>query len=472
MSAPNCETPATIDADVGIVGAGPGGMAAALRIAEAGLSVVILDEGSRPGGQIFRQLPDGFVHANPPAEPPSHDAGHDLLHAISGATVRIEQRATVWDATPPRGDEPGRLWFEQGSASRLLRCKAIVLAPGALDRCVPFPGWTLPGVITAGAAQVMVRGYGIKPGARAVVAGSGPLLLPTVTALASAGVKVVAALEAAPRIAALRALPGVLRSGARLREAMFYARQLWRTGVTLQFSHAVFAAEGDGCVQRAVIGKLDREGNPIRSSAKSIDVDVVCTGYGLVPSIEIGQRLGCKAVWNEARGGWHIEALSFGATNVERVFAVGEIAGIGGSEVAIAEGHATGAMVAGILQQRPVLSALRDRATSVRRAADAMLRAFVVPKGVFSLAGDDTIVCRCEDVSAACVRDAARLHGDSLRAIKMGCRAGMGPCQGRICTPNVQAIATRGSCQQWDEPVAQVPLKPVRTQTILSAPTK
>lgn len=472
MTAAAQPTPAAIDADVGIVGAGPGGMAAALRIAEAGLSVVVLDEGARAGGQIFRQLPKGFAQASPPAEPPSHDAGHELLHRMEAMGIRIEQRATVWDATPPRGEEPGRLWFEQGAHSRLLRCKAIVLAAGALDRCVPFPGWTLPGVITAGAAQVMVRGYGVKPGSRAVVAGSGPLLLPTVTALASAGVEVVAVLEAAPRIAALRALPGVLRSGARLREAMFYARQLWRSGVKLRFSHAVFAVEGDGRAQRAVIGRLDRDGKPIRSSAKTVEADVVCTGYGLVPSIEIGQRLGCKTTWNESRGGWHVEAMDYGATSVERVFAVGEICGIGGSEVAIAEGEAAGAMVAGILRQLPVLAALRDRAKSTRRAADAMLRAFVVPQGVFSLAQDDTIVCRCEDVVASCVRDAAKLHGDSLRAIKMGCRAGMGPCQGRICTPNVQPIATRGVASRWDEPVVQVPLKPVRTQTILSAPAK
>ncbi len=461
---------AVIEADVGVVGAGPGGMAAALRIASSGLSVVVLDEGARPGGQIFRQLPEGFAHASPPTEPPSHGAGHELLHALTGSKVSVESHATVWDARAPRGDDLGCLWFEQGVASRALRCKAIVLAPGAMDRCVPFPGWTLPGVITAGAAQVMVRGYGIKPGSRAVVAGSGPLLLPTVTALVSAGVKVVAALESAPRRAALRALPGVLRSGARLREAFFYARQLWRSGVSLQFSRAVFAVEGDGRVQRAVIGQLDREGNPIASTAKTVDADVVCTGFGLVPSIEIGQRLGCRATWNEARGGWHIEALDFGATNVDRVFAVGEIAGIGGSEVAIAEGRAAGELVCAQLQQRGALTHVRDRSRAVRAAADAMLRAFSVPRGVYSLVKDGTIVCRCEDVNAKAVRDASALHGDSLRAIKMGCRAGMGPCQGRICAPSVQAIASRGSTRAWDEPVVQIPLKPVRTSTILDAP--
>lgn len=462
--------PLVLDADVGVVGAGPGGMAAALRIAGAGLSVVVLDEGMRPGGQIFRQLPAGSRATKPAPEPPSHDKGHELLHALDGSKVRLVQRATVWDAIPPTGHQSGGLWFEQDGRSGLLRCKAIVLAPGAMDRCIPFPGWTLPGVITAGAAQVMVRGFGVRPGSRAVVAGSGPLLLPTVTALAGAGVEVVAALEAAPRSAMLRALPGVLKSGARLREALFYARQLWRAGVRLRFGHAVFAAEGEGRVQRAVIGRLDAEGRPIRSTARSVDVDVVCTGYGLVPSIELGQRLGCATVWNETRGGWCIETKDFGATSVDRVFAVGEIAGVGGSEVAVAEGVAAGDFVAGLLQQRPVLAAMRSRAQSVRAAADAMLRAFHLRPGLFSLAQDDTIVCRCEDVPVQAARSAAQLHGGTLRAIKMGCRAGMGPCQARICGPSLQALATGTPEAEMDLPVVQVPVKPVRSATIADAP--
>ena len=186
-----------LQADVGIVGAGPGGMAAAVELARQGLSVTILDEGMRAGGQIFRQLPEGCASPDYP-EPPSHEQGHVLLHDLGASAVRVVNSAVVWDA------EPGRLWFEHEGRSAELTCRAIVLAPGAYDRFVPFPGWTLPGVISAGAAQVMVRGFGVQPGQRALVAGTGPLLLPTVTALLSVGVEVVGALEAAPRSAMLR----------------------------------------------------------------------------------------------------------------------------------------------------------------------------------------------------------------------------------------------------------------------------
>lgn len=454
----------TLDADVGVVGCGPGGMAAALRLAQAGLRVVVLDEGLRPGGQIFRQLPAGHrVHVHAP-EPPSHAVGHRLLASLVGAAVQVESGAVVWDA------RPGRLWFEQGVRSRLLRCQELVLAPGAYDRCIPFPGWTLPGVVTAGAAQVMVRGFAVRPGQRALVAGTGPLLLPTVTALLAAGVEVVAALEAAPRLALLRALPGVLRSGARMREAWFYARRLLRAGVRLRHGWTVFAAEGEDRVRRAVIGKVTRDGRPRRDTARAIDVDVVCAGFGLVPSIELAQRLGCALAWNATRGGWCVANSAYGATSVDGVYAVGEIAGIGGAEVAIAEGEAAAEMVVAKRRGLALWTRYRDRAVAARQAADAMLAAFPVLPGLFELADAQTIVCRCEDVTLERLRAAAALHGDGARAIKMGCRAGMGPCQARICGPNLQACADPARRAPSDLPVVQVPLKPVRTATMLDAP--
>jgi len=450
------------DAQVGVVGAGPGGMAAAVELARHGVATVVLDEGFRPGGQIFRQLPEGFDAGHRIAEPPSHRHGHALLDAAAKERLRFVTGAAVWDA------RPGRLWFEQDGRSCLLRCEQIVLAPGGYDRCVPFPGWTLPGVITAGAAQVMVRGFAVAPGTRALVCGTGPLLLPTVTALASAGVEVAAALEAAPRSAMWRALRGVLGNGARLREALFYARALLRRGIRLRWGHTVFAAEGDGRVQRAVIGAVDARGAPRRDTARTIDVDVVCAGFGLVPAIELGQLLGCATRWDAPRGGHCLAVDDRQRTSVAGVFAAGEIAGIGGAEVAIAEGRLAAAAIAAARLGVAVDGRLQRRARSERRAADALLAAFVVRAGLFELADAGTIVCRCEDVTAAQVRAAADLHGASARGIKMGCRAGMGPCQARVCGPNLEAISC-GRPQQ-ELPVVQVPAKAVRTATLIEAP--
>lgn len=457
-------TERVLDADVGIVGAGPAGLAAANRLAAAGQRVVVLDEGHRAGGQIFRRLP---ANAPPPpasTEPPSHHRGHELLAEFAQRDVTIRSGATVWDA------RPGRLWFEQDAASWLLRCRDIVLAPGAYDRCIPFPGWTLPGVLTAGAVQVMVRGFGVVPGTRALVAGTGPLLLPTITALLAAGVTVVGALEAAPRASLFRVLPRILWNGAKRREALWYGRKLRAARVRLEWGATVFACEGDGRVQRAIIGKVDRDGRPRRDTARTIDVDVVAAGFGLVPSIELGLLLGCASRHDPVRGGHCLVTGDHGDTSVANVWAAGEIAGIGGAEVAIAEGELVAAAILAKTANTRVRRSVVRRARHERRVADALLGAFAPLPGLHELATPDTIVCRCEDVPLQRARDAAALHGDSLRAIKIGCRAGMGPCQARICGPSLQALASGRPAQTMDLPVVQVPVKPVRSDTIVNAP--
>lgn len=453
-----------LDADVGVVGAGPGGMAAATRLAAAGLRVTVLDEGARAGGQIYRQLPEGVGDAAGIAEPPSHDHGHELIEGFEAASLTRVHGATVWDA------KPGRLWFEHEGQSKLLRCDRLVLAPGAYDRCVPFPGWTLPGVVTAGALQVMVRGFGVVPGKRALVVGSGPLLLPTVTALLGAGVEVVAALEASSRWRALRAAPGVIGNAARRREAVWYMKQLWRHGVRLQWGWTVFACEGDGRVQRAVIGRVDAGGRPRRGTERTIEVDVVGAGFGLVPSTELGLRLGAASRYVPERGGHCLVVDEEQRTATPTVFAVGEICGIGGAEVASAEGALCAAAILRELRGAPLEPRLVRAARAERRAADTMLRAFAPLPGLSDLARPDTVVCRCEDVTRLQAQEAAALHGDTMRAIKLGCRAGMGPCQARICGPSLQAMATGDGARVMDRPVVQVPLKAVRAETILHAP--
>ncbi|MFK7741758.1 MAG: FAD-dependent oxidoreductase [Planctomycetota bacterium] len=452
-------------ADVGIVGAGPGGMACAAKLARAGLRVVVLDEGNRAGGQIFRQLPPGMQSNGVLQEAPSHDHGHELIDGFEQANLTYVSGATVWDV------QPRRLWFEHEGRSRLLQCPHIVLAPGAYDRCVPFPGWTLPGVMTAGALQVMVRGFGVSPGKRALVCGSGPLLLPTVTSLLSAGVEVVAALEASSRWRALRAVPGVAFNAARRKEAGWYMKQLLKARVGLKWGWTVFACEGDGKVERAVIGKVDSSGRPRPGTERTIDVDVVGAGFGLVPSVELGLRLGARSHFLAARGGHCLVVDDEQRTSVPNVFAVGEICGIGGAECASAEGSLAAAAILREVRGQSVPPDLQRTVKRERSASDTMLGAFAPLPGIAELARPDTIVCRCEDVSQLRAQQAAEIHGDSLRGIKMGCRAGMGPCQARICGPALQAMATGDGSRQMDLPVVQVPLKPVRSETILNAPT-
>jgi hypothetical protein len=223
-------------------------------------------------------------------------------------------------------------------------------------------------------------------------------------------------------------------------------------------------------VQRAVVGAVDAPGRPKAGSERTVEVDVVGVGFGLVPSIELGLRLGCASRWDPVRGGHCLVADGTQRTSVGGVFAAGEACGIGGAQVALAEGACAGHAIVAALRGPPVPAAVAAGAARERAAADAMLRAFPPLPGLHALAQPDTIVCRCEDVTLARARDAAALHGSSLRAIKVGCRAGMGPCQARVCGPSLQALANARFDQPPDLAVVQSPVRPVRAATIAGAP--
>ncbi|MCB9870705.1 MAG: (2Fe-2S)-binding protein [Planctomycetes bacterium] len=457
----------TLRAQVVVVGGGPAGMAAADELARAGIAVLVLDEGPRLGGQIFRQTPTEFAAVEPaPHGAPSHAAGHRLIAAVQGApAIAVRSGVTVWDI------QPRRLSASCAGRGLVVEAEHVILAVGAMDRPVPFPGWTLPGVVTAGAAQVMVRGQRLGPGRRAVVAGTGPLLLPTVTALRSAGVSIAGLLEANPAVALLRMLPA-LTGSARRREALHYVGQLAAQGIRMRFGHAVFAARGADRLESVVVGRVDAEGYPIAGSEHEVEADVLCTGFGLLPAVELAVLAGCAMHHQELRGGWLPRHDACMATSVPGVWVAGEIAGIGGAEVAIAEGRLAGRAVAVALGATDTgLRALQQARARERAASDALLGAFPVLPGLFELAEPGTIVCRCEDVTLAEVLEAGRVFGADVKSVKMATRAGMGPCQARICQRIVGSLLrARAGSTELPTPCPSVrpPVKPVTTQEFAS----
>lgn len=453
---------AGVQVQVAIVGAGPAGLAAARELRRAGASVLVLDEGARAGGQIFRQMPVGFAEASPAVEPPSHEAGHQLLHETEDVEVR--QGSTVWEIAP------GLLQAEVDGRSLRVEAGRILLAPGATDRMLAFPGWTLPGVISAGAAQVMVRGQAIQPGQRAVVAGTGPLLLPTLTALHRAGVEVVAALDSNGRLGQLAALPALLRSGYHRREALYYLRH---GALRLRHGWTVFGAWGQGGVERVVIGRVDAAGEPVFGTEQEVVADLCAVGFGLIPAAELAIRAGCAMRHDETRGGWVPEHDGQQETSVPGIYVAGEIAGVAGAKVAMIEGALAGrAMARSLGLSHGPLADLQEQRRCQRRISDALLRAARVPAGLSRLAQPSTLLCRCEDVNFTEVAAAARLHGADQRSIKMATRAGMGPCQGRICHSIVHGqLRHRCGGVEATEPCprVQIPVKPVAIQTLIEA---
>jgi D-hydroxyproline dehydrogenase subunit alpha len=369
-----------VPADVIVVGAGPAGIAAATCAAEAGRRVVVFDAAVRPGGQIWR-----------------HRDRRTLPRVARAWLERFDRsRATF---------VPGTDVVD----AAMLHGRTVILATGASERYLPFPGWTLPGVVGIGGAQALLKNGASFAGRRVVLAGSGPLMLTVAASLAGAGARVLWAAEQAPASRMLRFAAGLWRTPRRAIDALSYRARVpyrWDTWV----SRAESSPDG-----------LD----VTLSDGERLRCDVLCTGYGLVPSTELARLAGCAtrddAVVVDARQ----------ATTVPGIFCAGEPTGVAGVDAALVEGMIAGAAAAGRAPDPALLSA-RDRHHAFARHMD---RAFSLRAEVRSLADAGTVVCRCESVALGALDPTW-----TPRQAKLYTRVGMGPCQGRVCGPALQCL--------------------------------
>ena len=424
-----------------VVGAGPAGLAAACSAARAGVDVIVLDESGAPGGQIYRQLPATFDVREAGVLGVDHADGRALLDEVAalGPRIAIWCEAVVWSVFGDR-----QLAVARGRDLILLEADAIVVAAGAYDRPVPVPGWTLPGVLTAGGAQVLLKSQRVLPGRRVLLAGTGPLQLVLANQLLDAGAEVVAVGEASGRFAHLRHVPALLAEPALLRRGLAYRRRLRRAGVPFLSGHVIESIDGDGRVERARLTQVDAQWRRRPGPTRTFSVDTVCLGYGFVPRAELCGLLGCRLRHDAEVGGWVPAFDDDMATDRPGVFVAGDGAGVAGALVARAEGALAGigaaARLGGISPRQARASAapfrrrLRDL-RRFRRALDAISR---VRGGLYADIADDTIVCRCEEVTAGAIREAAREGTVDLTDVKKRTRAGMGHCQGTMCTPTMQ----------------------------------
>jgi len=312
--------------DLLVVGAGPAGLSAAIAAAEAGANVVVLDERSSTGGQYAKPLADSHADRSPDAQ---FRLGHNLRNRARHAGVRIDTDATVWGAF-----SPGEIAVLIAGRAVIFRPRRLILAPGAHERPVAIPGWTLPGVMTTGALQTLVRAQRVCPGERVLIAGSGPLNVQLACELLASGVKPLAVVEAAPRPAPTawqtawtmaRAAPNLVREGIGM------LLRLKRAGVPVLWSSEVEALIGDGHVQTA------------RVEGRGFDVDVVALNLGFQPETGLARALGAKHRFVDVGLG-HLatETDDDGRTSVPGVFAVGDGAALGGARVAMARGQLAG----------------------------------------------------------------------------------------------------------------------------------
>ncbi|GAA2622229.1 NAD(P)/FAD-dependent oxidoreductase [Streptomyces spororaveus] len=436
--------------DLAVVGAGPAGLAAAVTAAGLGLRVALLDAGDRPGGQFYRHPAPGLGAARPEA---LHHGW--AAFATREAALRAHESAGrithlaghhVWTVVPSAG-APTAEWTLHAVAGHApeeraaaVTARAVLIATGAYERQLPFPGWTLPGVVGAGGAQAMLKGGLVLPGKRVVVAGSGPLLLAVAGSLAAAGAAVPAVVEAGAYTAYAGRVPALLRNPGKLVEAAGYGGALARHHVRLLTRHAVTEAHGTGRVEAVTVARLDRDWRPLSGTARRIPCDALAVGHGLVPQLELATGLGCAT--RQAPDG--TVALVLDAeqrTSVPGIWSAGETGGIGGAQLAMIEGELAAHSVAGALPGGRLARLTRRRAR-LRAFADAMAAAHRPGEGWTGWLRDDAVVCRCEEVPAGRIREAADdLGARDARTVKLLTRAGMGWCQGRMCGPAVAALA-------------------------------
>ena len=384
-------------AEVVVVGGGPAGIAAAVHAAEAGARTLLVDEQALPGGQIWRH------RGQPPA------AARRWLERFARSGAVVLPGATVVDA------EGRELLVEHEGRGRRVAFERLVLATGARELLLPFPGWTLPGVVGVGGAQALLKAGARFDGLRVVVAGSGPLLLAVAAALKREGAQLVGIAEQAPlaRLAAFGA--GLWREPRKLAEGLGFAATL--AGVPYRAGAWVREAVGREAVEGALVTDGRREWQ--------WDCDVLACGFGLVPSLELPRLLGCETTAD----GVVVDASQ--ETSVAGVYAAGELVGIAGVDRALTTGTIAGLAAAA----RPVPAALAWRRDGENGFAARLARAFAPRAEVLALGRPDTIVCRCEDVSLGRVAAAV-----SLREAKLHSRAGMGACQGRVCGSALAAL--------------------------------
>jgi NADPH-dependent 2,4-dienoyl-CoA reductase/sulfur reductase-like enzyme len=454
--------------DLAVTGAGPAGMAASIEAASLGLSVLVLDEQPAPGGQVFRAVE--AAGADPALAGEFLDAGAALardfraaLHA--GGEVEYRPRSTLWHVDLAAGV----ISVLREGASEEIRVSRLLLATGAQERPVPIPGWTLPGVMGAGAAQILLKTAGAVPQGPLVVAGQGPLTWLLAVQLLRAGAGPVTLLETGGKGAlwdAFRA--GGLWTGRRLlSKGLALVREAKRRGLRVVRGVRELRAEGEGRLQR------------VRWAGGEIACDTLLLHEGVIPSTHVSRALGLEHRWDEAQRCWRPVLDEWGAASDGLVAVAGDGGGIGGWEAATATGRIAAIDAARRLGRLPQAEAARRAAPHRARLAAALaLRPFLdrlyAPAPEVLVPEDDaTIVCRCEEITAGQVREAARLGATGPNQAKAYLRTGMGPCQGRMCGTTVAALiaAERGiSIGEAGALRPRAPFKPLTVGELAALP--
>ncbi len=344
--------------DLIIVGAGPSGLSAAIEAAKKGLNVVVFDENEKPGGQLFKQIHKFFGSKEHRAKIRGFVIGKELLDEAAKVGVQVVLNATVIGLYQDK-----EVVVKQGEGITHYKADAVIIATGAAENMVTFPGWTLPGVIGAGAAQTMMNLHGVLPGKKVLMLGSGNVGLVVSFQLMQCGCEVVALVDAAPRVGGY----GV------------HASKVSRAGVPFYLSHTIVKAEGDDCVKSVTIAEVDSSFKFIPGTEKTFEVDTICLAVGLSPMSQLLKMVGCKMEDNPKRGGQVPLCDEYGRTSIPGIFVAGDVSGIEEASSAMIEGRMAGVVAAeylGFMEKTELDSTLQEH----EKALEGLRQGMFAPK--------------------------------------------------------------------------------------------
>jgi len=504
---------------VAVIGAGIGGLSAARTLAGQGLDILLIDENPHMGGQFLRQpvRPDrriipctGHVKEHVRKyvkehvkrhgtrerlfdrilQDPMVQAGTGLAKAVStpGSGVDILYPAQVLGIFPDR-----RIWIMAGPApgpaiepaARLMEIRAeiLVFATGAREQYLPFKGWTLPGVMSLGAAQILMKSHRVLPGRSTAIAGTSPLMMALANDLLRYRGHVAALADGHSFLWKLGQLPFFFRHFSKLFQGTQYAARLLKHRVPVLHGYHIKETRGRKRLSGTVFARTGPDGRFLPGTERFWPVDALAVGHGFVPNIALPVQAGCRVIHDPALGGWAAAVTADMETSVTGIYAVGETAGIGGAEQSLVQGEMAGMAILehlGAVHPRQrrwdrwvkTRHRLYQRAEECRSYGALLNRICRVPSAAYGLIPDDTVICRCENITMHTIRQAVRNGFTSWGSLKKATRCGMGRCQARICGPVIEKILkalTGTEPETIGPPVSRAPVKNLPVQLLVPA---
>ena len=467
-----------------IVGSGFAGLSAARMLSGQGLAILVIDESGKPGGQLLRKTPLKPSYF-PKIEPDRMKSkGFDLVRTINKIPgidwlfqtqvlgIFKDRRLLVHieNIKTPEGKSSGKILE--------IRAEHIILATGARERYLPFKGWTLPGVMSLGSAQILMKSYGVLPARNTLIAGTSPLMMALASEILGNRGKVTALMDENSMTKKLGFLPLIHHHWPKLMEGARYTARMVLNRVPILQRYRVIEARGKHGFESAIMAKITPKGEVISGTKTEFPAGALAVGYGFVPNIELPVQAGCDPEYHKSKGGWVVKVNETLESSFRSVYAVGEITGIAGAKKSFIQGKLAALSILKIMGKinaknwKKEVQVLISLDHQQAKYASFLNHLCQVPASAYAAISDETMICRCEEITMGTIKKNIQKGFDTIGSLKKATRCGMGRCQSRICGPVIFDIITALTQKTPGDigcSLSRVPVKNVNIKAFLTS---